>query len=301
MSLKKTTTDSTHYQVDIVDAFPRRAGGGNPVPIVINADGMSDREMQELAHHHGYESCFVLSTNDKNYDYQFRFFVPRHEMEMCGHATIGTLWLLHQKKHINFEDIRIKTLSGLVIGRVSNEGSVEISQPPGEVEILNSASVREKIIKILSLSNDDLLDIPIVNAKTSRIKTLIGLRNDDILNGMKPDFSKIENFCDSISSTGLYPFSIDANNPSIFHARQFPQSAGYPEDAATGIAATALAFGVKALNLIDHKTAGITVWQGEAMARPSEITVTYADSGNTRSKDFPTVGCWLGGKVCFHS
>lgn len=66
------------------------------------------------------------------------------------------------------------------------------------------------------------------------------------------------------------------------HARQFPRNSGYPEDAATGIAAAALFYGLGA------PKAGLLVRQGEAMGRPSEIRVRCDPDGP---------GCRLGGRV----
>ena len=59
---------------------------------------------------------------------------------------------------------------------------------------------------------------------------------------------------------------------------------GYPEDAATGIAATALASGLRQLGVTS--SARVTVHQGEAMGRPSKITVTFRGDQ-----------CWLSGHV----
>jgi predicted PhzF superfamily epimerase YddE/YHI9 len=104
----------------------------------------------------------------------------------------------------------------------------------------------------------------------------------EVLNGLKPDFARIESVCDAIGSTGLYPFAVLDPEQAIFSARQFPRSSGYPEDAATGIAATALAWSVWEFGLtLQHR---IVVRQGEAMGRPSQIAV---ERGEDR--------CWLSG------
>src|SRR3546814_19694133 len=53
-------------------------------------------------------------------------------------------------------------------------------------------------------------------------------------------FTEMKAVCDAIESTGLYPFARVTAAGLAFEARQFPKASGYPEDAATGIAATAL-------------------------------------------------------------
>ena len=138
----------------------------------------------------------------------------------------------------------------------------------------------------------DLAPLPIRNARTSRVKTLIPLKSAAVLDALQPDFARIEACCERIGSTGLYPFAL--SDPGIFDARQFPKSSGYPEDAATGIAAAALAFGLLEDGLVAADTRPILVRQGRAMGRPSEIRVRFRTG-----EDGAVSGCWLGGSVRF--
>ena len=78
----------------------------------------------------------------------------------------------------------------------------------------------------------------------------------------------------------------------VFDARQFPKSSGYPEDAATGIAASALAFGLLCNGLVEASGRPIRVRQGRAMGRPSEIVVRLRRDGGGAVQ-----GCWLGGRA----
>jgi trans-2,3-dihydro-3-hydroxyanthranilate isomerase len=135
-----------------------------------------------------------------------------------------------------------------------------------------------------------VLDLPLINASTARVKTLVPLASPLTLNQLSPDFARIEAVCDAIGSTGLYPFACDWDDERTYHARQFPKASGYPEDAATGIAATALIYGLKHYGLIGTRRT-IRVRQGEAMGRPSRLAVTLADG-----KD-GSIGCWLTGDV----
>ena len=81
-------------------------------------------------------------------------------------------------------------------------------------------------------------------------------------------------------------------------ARQFPKSSGYPEDAATGIAAAALWGYLAQAGLVPAgdpaQPAVCTVRQGEAMGCPSaiEVRARFSETGATE-------GCWLSGKVAW--
>jgi len=265
--------------VYVVNVFRHGPGGGNPAPIVLDASEMTADAMRELAAHYQHESAFVLPGRD-GCDLSLRFFVPNHEMEMCGHATLGTVWLLKHLGLLPAPELTIATLSGVVTAHMPEEGPA-ISQPAGRCKPVDEPSA---ILDVLGLRKSDIEDFPVVNAATSRTKTLVPVRSRAILDSIAPDFSRIAEVCDAIGSTGLYPFAIVDRATATLAARQFPRSSGYPEDAATGIAATALASGLRQLGVTSSTEA--TVHQGDAMGRPSKITVTFR---NDR--------CWLSGHV----
>ncbi|CAG9258699.1 Phenazine biosynthesis protein PhzF [Paraburkholderia unamae] len=292
---------SLRHQVELVSVFAAGPGGGNPAPIVIDAAGMSDADMQAVAQRYGHESGFVLPAAPGSHcDYEFRFWVPNHEMSMCGHATVGAVWLLHQNGRLHRDRLTIQTRSGQVAARITghtNQGAaVEISQPVGRVEALPQPQLsQDEILDALGIGRAQLAPLPIQNACTSRVKTLVPLSSPAVLDALEPRFDKIEALCERIGSTGLYPYATFDAARQIFDARQFPRASGYPEDAATGIAASALSFGLLANGMVEASTRTITVRQGRAMKRPSQISVRFSvESGRVD-------GCWLGGPVGFET
>jgi PhzF family phenazine biosynthesis protein len=281
-------------RTEVVNVFTSGSSGGNPAPITVDADALSAADMQKIAEKFGHEAGFVLKPSDpKQADVRYRFFVPNHEMDMCGHATLGTTWLLAKQGRVRPGVTRVETASGVVNVRVSDTGDVAISQPPAKVTEIADHH-RAAILDVLGITERDALDLPFVNAATSRVKTLVPLTSPMIINRLAPHFDKMEAVCDAIGSTGLYPFACDWDDERTYHARQFPKASGFPEDAATGIAATALIYGLKHYGLIGTRKT-IRVRQGEAMGRPSRLAVTLADGRD------PSVGCWLTGAVTYAS
>ncbi|MEX3934421.1 PhzF family phenazine biosynthesis protein [Paraburkholderia phymatum] len=138
---------------------------------------------------------------------------------------------------------------------------------------------------------------PILNATTSRTKTLIPLRSVQRLHALTPRFDEVRALCDALDSTGLYPFAVECAHPLDVHARQFPRASGYPEDAATGIAAAALLYGAVYYGLLASGASGasgapgVTVHQGYALGKPSCICV------EPRDPDDSGAGCWISGTV----
>ena len=279
--------------VTVVDVFTFNGAGGNPCPVVMDADGMSAAEMRDVARRYGHESGFVLPADGEDHDFRFRFFVPNHEMEMCGHATVGALSLLARNGRLSGSTARISTLSGLVTGFVGEASgalpSVEITQPTGRLAVLASDETA-LVLKALGISPGALADRPLRNAATSRVKTLVPIRNAEQLNALATDMATVEAACTHIGSTGLYPYAVVDKGSYLFEARQFPRSSGYAEDAATGIAATALAFGLLADELVADDRP-MRIFQGRSMGRLSEIRVRIDFAG------LKAIGCRVGGAV----
>jgi PhzF family phenazine biosynthesis protein len=270
--------------------------GGNPLPLVVDAAGMADADMQSVAASAGHESGFVfLAPEHSNYDYEFRFWVPEHEMEMCGHATVGAVWMLERLGRLPRNNVRIWTKSGIVEAIVTKrmEGTwVEISQGKGVVEtISNDTGIYEDFLSTLGMEASGLSQqYPIQNSKTSRVKTVIPVQSVSNLDGIHPKPQAVRSLCERVGSTGLYPFAvIVGEGKQVFSARQFPKNSGYIEDAATGIAASALAFALLENGLVDMESE-ITVKQGRAMGAPSSISIRFrmGESGEIE-------GCWIGG------
>ena len=299
------TVMSQRYTVELVSVFAAGPGGGNPAPNVVDAADISDTDMQEVARRYGHESGFVLPpATGSNCDYEFRFWVPNHEMSMCGHATVGAVWLLNQTGRLQRDRLTIQTRSGKVgiriTGRTAEGAAVEISQPAGHIEPLPEAQLsRDEILDVLGITGAQLAPLPIQNACTSRVKTLIPLASTTDLDSLQPRFGKIEALCERIGSTGLYPYATFDAGRQIFDARQFPRASGYPEDAATGIAASALSFGLLANGMVEASARTITIRQGRAMKRPSQISVRFSFEDGLAA-GHPD-GCWLGGPVRFET
>jgi PhzF family phenazine biosynthesis protein len=284
-------------QVQLVSVFAAGPRGGNPAPIVADASGMSDADMRDVARSYGHESGFVLpAPTASGCDFAFRCWAPNHEMEMCGHATVGAVWLLRQLDRLPRDQVAIWTRSGRVDARVDGQARharVEITQPQGEVTKLpEGGDMDAEILSVLGITPSELAPLAIQNAWTSRVKTLVPLKSAAVLDRLRPDFQRIEKVCERIGSTGLYPYALADVEARVFDARQFPKSSGYPEDAATGIAAAALVFGLLENGVIEADDRPIRVRQGRAMGRPSEIALRFrfGDAGRVK-------GCWLGGSV----
>lgn len=284
--------------VTLVDVFTHGGRGGNPCPVVTEARGLDAESMRDVARRYGHESGFALPSDDGAHDLRFRFFVPNHEMEMCAHATIGTLWVLAREGRLPDSTVRIATGSGAVTGFVAPRGdgdwTIAITQPAGSVRPL-AGEAEDAVLTSLGIDRGTLADRPVHNAVTSRVKTLVPMRDAAALNALAPASDVVEAACTRIGSTGLYPYAVLDGPARLFEARQFPRASGYPEDAATGIAAAALAFGLLEDGLVAPDDRPIRILQGRAMGRLSEIRVRLGFA------DGRAIGCLLEGDVALNA
>ena len=248
-----------------VSVFIEHGAGGNRVPVVLDADGLSDDEMQSIAQDTGLETAFLLRSGRPGIDGRLRYWVPNHEMTMCGHATIGTAWVLSRQAGRSDQMFTFDTLAGLVQAGANVEGGW-FEQPEGRVELAAAPLVA---LEALGLGEDALAGL-IENATAPRTKTLVPLRTRRLLDRLDPDQETVRRACDTLGSSGLYPYVVETG--SVAHARQFPKSSGYREDPATGVAAAALFFALRSSGALDEDQP-LTVHQGAAMGRPSRILV----------------------------
>ncbi|WP_257350902.1 PhzF family phenazine biosynthesis protein [Pseudalkalibacillus decolorationis] len=263
------------YEVVNTTVFALEDGGGNPCPVVLNADSLTTDKMQRITKDIGHESAFVLKPTRSDCDVRLRFFVPLNEMEMCIHATIGSITTLVNRGMIKQSPTIVETILGLIKVEWEVSGSnVNVNVEQFQPSFMNVNPTKGNVCRALNIGIEEIDDSPIQSVSTSRYKLIIPLRSIESLNNLNPNFNYLWQLCDEFNITGLYPFAIEKKNKPFVQARQFPKRAGYNEDPATGVAASALGVYLaehKLLNPVINGWASYQVIQGVAMGRPSII------------------------------
>ena len=273
--------DVEHWSV-----FRRGQVGGNPCPVVTEARELTPGQMQSVAAHYGHESVFVTDLTSSRVG--LRFFVPRHEMRMCVHATIAAITALAGSGAIAGPDAVVGTASGE--HRVSWKGGdrtqVTVEQPAPRFG--PSAPVQAELSAALGLPVASIAGTaPIRPVSVSRAKLIVPLRDADAVYRVSPDFPVLWEWCHRLETTGAYVFASHPDgDPRHVVARQFPVDAGYPEDPATGVAAAALAAYLAAdLRPARPTWTEITIDQGDAVGQPSCVRAAAltGPEGTTRT------------------
>jgi trans-2,3-dihydro-3-hydroxyanthranilate isomerase len=259
-------------QVVWTSVFADGPGGGNPCPVVFGAEGWTPEQMQRRAGQFGAETVFVLPAEHGG-DVRYRYFVPRHEMEMCVHATIAATVVLGRDGRLAHSPATIETPLGPLRAVWDAEAlTATVEQFAPQFGPVVTGAARLGVLAALGVSAAEIADgaAPIQSVSTARPKLLVPLLDERALDGLTPDFEALWTVCDELGVTGFYPFTLRATGADVA-ARQFPARAGYDEDPATGVAAGALG----AYLAQRAGTAGwrrVQIAQGRAMGRPSLIS-----------------------------
>lgn len=267
------------YSIKLVKAFTKDKDQGNPAGVILNADDLSSIEMLKIAQDLGFsESAFVQKT--KIADFKIRFFSPKEEVALCGHATIATFHALIDWGVINNDSGNkvVKTFesqSGVLPVTIYSDGFIMMNQKePIEYEVESSY---DKIADLLGIDFREILqDSPIQAISTGSPKLMVPVKSRDVLFRVTPDLDGIKEYCKENRIKGFYPFTQDTiNESSHFHARQFNPLAGIDEDPITGTAAGALGVYAKKYGLTSSNK--IIIEQGYIMNKAGEIFVEVND------------------------
>ncbi len=103
----------------IVDAFTDKVFGGNPAAVCVMESWISDELMMNITRENNLsETAFAVKENDI---YNLRWFTPGGEIDLCGHATLGTAFVIMNFYETDMQEVRFNTLSGcLTVIRKNN-------------------------------------------------------------------------------------------------------------------------------------------------------------------------------------
>ena len=263
----------------IVDAFTDRPFGGNPAGVVFleeNAFPNEDLMTQVAAELRYSETAFVRRLSPTGY--HLRYFTPKGEVELCGHATVATFALLHR---LGMADGRC--LCHTLAGDLAIEAGERVMMQMAKPRIVNTIADTEEIYNALGLSfsilssQSSILNLPIQVAYAGLNDIMIPVPDVATLNALQPDMEAVAAITKEHETTSFHVFTI-AEDRYTAHVRDFGPLYGIPEESATGTANAALTHYLAANGVIPSQ-GDFAFLQGEAMGRPSVVATRIADDG----------------------
>ncbi|WXR62477.1 PhzF family phenazine biosynthesis protein [Peptostreptococcaceae bacterium AGR-M142] len=255
-----------YYTLNI---FSDDLNGGNKAGIVLGANDLDKNKKQEMAKKLNFDDItFISKSNDA--DFKLEFFTPNNELELCGHGTIGSFYLMKEKNMIKEGTYKQETRSGILNVDVMDDiiyAQQSIPKIYGRVE-------RFVICEALNISKEDLmLDYPIRTVSTGLKHIIIPVKDLDTLNKIEPDFEKIKSISRRYDVVGFHLFALETNNPkNTISVRNFAPRYEINEKSATGTSNGALATYLHHYNLLKDYS-NIKIEQGYKLNKPSLINV----------------------------
>lgn len=268
------------YQVYQIDSFTKEKFAGNPAGVVLNADGLSEGEMQKIARElNNSETAFIFSSNSDEYDVHVRFFTPACEVPICGHATIAAHYVYALENRLENARLYQKTGAGILPVDIVKEGDdYKMIMTQGKIEFgdILQGNMLDDLLTGLQIDADELLDdYPVQIVSTGHSKVMVGIKHIETLHALAPNMEQLKKVSVSINCNGFYLFTRHDNESALIHGRMFAPAAGINEDPVTGNANGPLGAYLVHHQLVKHDGASFSfdAIQGEAMKRPGKISV----------------------------
>ena len=258
----------------IYDSFTNEKFKGNPAGVVLDGKGLEEDQMQLIARELGYpETVFIFKDDSK---IKVRFFTPKEEIDLCGHATIAYGTALVESGMIDVNEgenkIDIETNLGIlpIIITMENKKIKNIMMYQASPKLSKDFILdREKLAKSLNISKDNFReDIDIVKAYTGVWDLMIPLKSKEALDNIDGNMNLIKELSRELGIISLHPFYLDENKQ--LYARNLAPIVDIDEEAATGTSNGALTYYLYSLGIVKDREE-ISVIQGEQMGRKSEI------------------------------
>lgn len=223
--------------ISIVDAFTDKPGCGSPTGVVMETDGLSEQQMQKIAEKvPASHTCFASLNDDQ---LTVRFFTSGGEIPNCGHGTIATHYLHAKLKELKGDHSVIQQAkNGLqqVNIHCNNTGTeVFLHQDQINFELPAFGTIPALLEAFQLHTNDILIDPPVMLASPGSNRILLGVRTEEILDSLSPDFDKLKRICNDNESMGCFVYTIKQTVPTPeVAARMFAPAIGVNEDVING-------------------------------------------------------------------
>ena len=281
---------------------------GNPVTIFASSAAIPQQTQVRLAQQCTWESVMVDTSRQV-----LQFYMPTGEqVNFCAHAAMGGVT---QLSHTMEQPLTFYSALQILTGNQQpqqrqstatvHDGhvvSLELRETWQASKITQPASLHRLLREACGISASSLVASSqnawptFVNYSTARPKTLVYLNSPTVLHQARAPTNPavFQRACDALETTGLYFYTPktdhhddnDNDETSLsFECRQFPRASAYPEDPATGIAASALAVALQKETFLQRPPVAYKFYQGTAMGRPSLIHVDNLEFHSSDDND----------------
>lgn len=259
----------------VVDVFSAAPFQGNPVAVVMNADGLSDEDMQRIAAWTNLsETTFHLRPTIPDANYRLRIFTPRSELPFAGHPTLGSAHALIEAGLVDAAAGHVVQECGAGLVPISVEGTgasrvLRLRLPDAEMRDLTDAE-QERLVSILGVPLVSDARAALVDVGARWIVAELGSA-ETVLN-LTPDMPASAMFEAALSVTGVTVFARHPSGGGI-EVRSFAPSCGVNEDPVCGSGnGSVAAYRLSRGQITD--ASNYTATQGRCVGRSGQVHIT---------------------------
>lgn len=213
----------------IVDAFTTRLFTGNPAAVCFPEHAIADRDMQQIAMEFGLSETAFVSRTDRPETFRIRFFSPKQEIPLCGHATLASAKTVF--KFTTLDCVHFITAAELDLV-VRRQGDDIVMQFP----VYDTEPVAVPGAMLHALGVEAIVDS--VYSPNNKI-ILVQIPDAAVLAALTPDFRAL--VASQAGINGVLVTAVAPDSEHDFHYRYFWPWAGTDEDPVTGGVQTFLA------------------------------------------------------------
>ena len=271
----------------IVDAFADELFGGNTAGVVIlgeKDDFPAEEVMIKTAAELKYsETAFVKQISQK--EFKIRYFTPAAEVELCGHATIGSFGaLLDFGLAKNNETYTVDALAGKLEVAIKDGFIMMDMSSPVEIAEIKEPAKLDELAKVMGISAEEIGMVPQL-ISTGLPDIMLQVKSKEILMKINPDFHALSKLSKDYEVVGVHAFALASEKGTTAFCRNFAPLYDIDEEAATGTSNGALTYYLYKNKLVVENENNVFL-QGESMNRPSKIMsiLTRDEKGKVKIK-----------------
>jgi PhzF family phenazine biosynthesis protein len=208
-------------QYHVIDVFTDKLFGGNPAGVCLLENWLPDETLQHIASENNLSETAFLVKQDGYYD--LRWFTPAMEIDLCGHATLASAFVLFEDAEKATDCIRFKTMSGMMLATREND-VYYLDFPARPVTPCPVYTTFEKALGVTPVATYKAVDF------------LVLVENEEVLKSINPDFATLKQLRKEAGlDNGSFGIIVTAKGTDCdFVSRFFAPNLGINEDPVTG-------------------------------------------------------------------
>ena len=258
-----------------VDAFTERAFGGNPAAVVLDAQGLSDAQMQAIATEMRVAGTACLTpAMGGDAQWRLRWFTPTREIAYSGHTTLAAVHALLEAGRMRDDHVMFETQSGHLAASVVADKARRLIWLEPKVPALHPFTGQlGHMREALGLPAAAGWAHPVTTPDHDLLIPVVGL---DVLRALTPNMAALSEVATHGGVRGVCLVSRETvETGSATHCRFFAPHFGIPEDIVTGSVHSSIGVWLLDAGLLhaDGALAAFTAEQGDALGRPGRLRV----------------------------